>query len=164
MGAAPGDALVSSAEVLPAERAPEAREALDALQEAPLLLTCDARGRVVLAEGEALRVPPRSLVGRPASALGGVLPWLQEHAPRALRGEPFTQVVEELAGDGRRRRRGCWSCAFARAMTRAARARASSWWARTSPGASAASRSWRRTRRASASAAGADAGGAVDHG
>ena len=55
------------------------------------------------------------------------------------------------ADRGRRGGRGCWSCAFARATTRAARARASSWWARTSPGASAASRSWRRTRRASAS-------------
>ncbi|HET9451634.1 MAG TPA: hypothetical protein VFO83_12155, partial [Aggregicoccus sp.] len=57
-----GDALVVRAEARPAAGAPEAREALDALQEAPLLLlTCDERGRVVVAEGEALHVPPRSL-------------------------------------------------------------------------------------------------------
>ncbi len=101
-----GDVLVATSEALPVERAPEALEALDALQEAPLLLlSCDVRGRVVLAEGEALRVPPGGLVGRPASALGDVLPWLQESAPRALRGEPFIQVVEELdeAGEGQAR-------------------------------------------------------------
>ncbi|MBF5042177.1 PAS domain S-box protein [Aggregicoccus sp. 17bor-14] len=88
--------------LLPA-RAPEALEALDALQEAPLLLvTCDGRGRVVLAEGEALRVPPRRLVGQPAAGLMELLPWLAASAPRALRGERFTEVVEEEAEGGPR--------------------------------------------------------------